>query len=92
MRKSSMAQQFITAPISPNPYITHTLNNMKMVKTMNDKRKNWTKKYHKIIQGIERMVNMKLQLQNIIKLAKKANIQVAEIEVMILQASYNHRT
>ena len=55
---------------------------------MNDKRKNWTKKYHKIIQGIERMVNMKLQLQNIIKLAEKANTQVAEIEVMILQASY----
>jgi len=90
MRKSSMAQQFITAPISPNLYITYTLNNMKLVKTMNDKRKNWTKKYHKIIQG--RMVNMKLQLQNIIKLAEKANIQVAEIEVMILQASYNHRT
>jgi len=39
MRKSSMAQQFITAPTLPNPYVTCTLNNMKLVKTMNDKKK-----------------------------------------------------
>ena len=34
-----MAQQFITAPTLPNPYVTCTLNNMKLVKTMNDKKK-----------------------------------------------------
>ena len=44
-----MAQQFITAPIFPNLYIIYTLNNMELVKTMNDKRKYWIKKYHKII-------------------------------------------
>lgn len=44
-----MAQQFSTAPTSPNLYITRTLNNMDLVKTMNNKQKNWTKKYHKII-------------------------------------------
>ena len=48
-----MARQFITAPTSPNPYITCTLNNMELVKTMNKERKDWTKKYHKIIQEIE---------------------------------------
>jgi len=32
------------------------------------------KKYYKIIQGIERMVNMQIQLQNIMKLAEEANI------------------
>ena len=46
------------------------------------------KKYHKIIQGIERMVDVQLQLQNIIKLAEEANTQIAEIEVTILQAYY----
>ena len=45
------------------------------------------KKYHKIIQGI---VDMQLQLQNTIKLAEEANIQITEIEPIILQASNNY--
>jgi len=47
---------------------------MNLVKTMNQEKKDWTKKYHKIIQGIEWMVDVQVQLQNIIKLAEKANI------------------
>ena len=31
-----MAQQFTTTPNSPNPYYTHTLNNMDLIKTMNN--------------------------------------------------------
>jgi len=69
-----MTQQFITAPTSPNLYVTHTLNNMNLVKTINDKKKDWTKKYHKIIWGIEKMVN----------------VQITEIESTILQASNNY--
>ena len=86
-----MAQQFITASTLPNSYITYILDNMKLAKTMNKERKDWTKKYHKIIWGIEWMVNVQLQLQNIIKLAEEANTQVAEIETTIFQASYNYR-
>ena len=44
-----MAQQFTTTPTLPNPYVTYTLNNIELVKTMNNERKNWMKKYHKII-------------------------------------------
>ena len=44
-----MAQQFITASTLPNSYITYILDNMKLAKTMNKERKDWTKKYHKII-------------------------------------------
>ena len=44
-----MAQQFTTAPTSPNLYVIHTLNNMELVKIINKKRKDWTKKYYKII-------------------------------------------
>ena len=84
-----MAQQFRTAPTSPNPYTTYTLNNMNLVKTINEEKKNWTKKYHKVIQGIKRMVNVQMQLQNIMKLAEEANTQIVEIKSTILQPSDN---
>ena len=38
------------------------------------------------------MVNMQLQLQDIIKLAEEAKIQIAEIEVIVLQVSHNYQT
>ena len=87
-----MAQQFTTTPISPNPYVTYTLNNMNLVNTITQERKDQMKKYYKIIREIEQIVNMQLQVQNIIKLAEKANTQIAEIEMTILQASHNYRT
>ena len=37
------------------------------------------------------MVDIQLQLQNIIKIAEEANIQIAEIEATILQASHNYQ-
>ena len=86
-----MAQQFFTAPISPNPYIFCTINNIDLIKTLNKKKQNWTKKYHKIIQGIETMANIQLQIQNIFKLVKVTNTQIAEIETTILQASNTHK-
>ena len=86
-----MAQQFTTAPTSPNPYVTYTLNNMNLIKTINDEKKDWTQKYHKVIQGIERMVDMQVQLQNIMKLAEEANIQITEIKFTILQTSNNYQ-
>ena len=36
------------------------------------------------------MVDVQLQFQNIIKLTKEANTQIAEIEMTILQASHNY--
>ena len=85
-----MAQQFITAPTSPSPYIICIFNNINLVKTINNKKKNQTKKYYKIMQGIERMINVQIQLQNIVKLAEEANTQIAKIESTILQASNNY--
>jgi len=38
------------------------------------------------------MADIQLQLQNIIKLAEVANIQLAEIKMMVLQASDTYRT
>jgi len=42
---------------------------MDLIMTSNKKKKDWTKKYYKIIQELETMVDVQLQLQNIIKLA-----------------------
>ena len=64
---------------------------MNLVKTINEEKKDWMKKYHKIIQEIKRMVNVQMQLQNIVKLVEEANIQIAEIESKILQASNNYQ-
>ena len=58
---------------------------------MRDK-KDWTKKYHKIIQEIKRILEVQIQPQNIVKLVEEANTQVVEIENTILQASNNYRT
>ena len=38
------------------------------------------------------MANIQIQLQNIIKLAKVVNVQLAEIRTMILQVSNNYKT
>ena len=38
------------------------------------------------------IADIQLQLQNIIKLAEVANIQLAEIKIMVLQASDTYRT
>ena len=38
------------------------------------------------------MANIQLQLQNIIKLAEVVNTQLAEIKIMVLQASNTYRT
>ena len=44
-----MAQQFITASTSPDPYVAYIVNNIDLIITLNNERKDWTKKYHKII-------------------------------------------
>jgi len=53
---------------------------------------NWTKIYHKLLQGIETMINVQKQVQNIIKLAEKTNLIIIEIEGTILKASNNYQT
>jgi len=87
-----MAQQFTTTSISFNPYISCIVNNIDLITTLNNKRKDWTKKYYKIIKEIKTIANIQIQLQNIVKLVKVANMQLAEIETTILQESGEYRT
>ena len=48
----------VTAPTSPNPYITKKLNNMDEARMMKAERDDWTRTYHKILKGLEVMIDM----------------------------------
>ena len=45
---------------------------------LNKEKKNWTKKYHKKIQGLETIADIQLQTQNIIKLV---NIETTLLQI-----------
>jgi len=49
---------FATAPSFLNPYVLQIVNNHDLIVTLNREKKDWTKKYYKIIQGLETMVNI----------------------------------
>jgi len=57
-----MSYQFVTTSTSPNLYITCIVNNINLIMTLNREKKDWMKKYHKIIQGPETMADIQLQL------------------------------
>ena len=49
---------YTTAPTSPNPYISKRLNNMDQAQVMKKEREDWTRLYHKILKGIEAMIDV----------------------------------
>jgi len=51
---------------------------------------NWTKIYYKLLQGIETMIDIQKQVQNIIKLVEETNTTIMEMKGTILKASNNH--
>ena len=57
-----MSYQFATAPTSSNPYIAHIVNNIDLIMILNKEKKDWMKKYHKIIQGLETIADIKTTL------------------------------
>jgi len=87
-----MSYQFATAPTFSNSYITCIISNMNLIMILNKEKKDWTKKYHRIIQGLETMANIWLQVQNIVKLANIANNQLANIKTTLLQTGEIHKT
>ena len=82
----------MTAPTSPNPYITRKLNNIDEAKAFKKKRDDWTRLYHKTLKGIEVMIDVQRQVQDMIKIVGEANITITEMEDTILKASINNWT
>jgi len=58
---------------------------MDIIVTLDHKKKDWTRKYHKMIQRFETMANIQLQIQNLVKLADVANNQLEDIKTILLQ-------
>jgi len=80
----------VTASISSNPYITRKLNNMNEAKMMKDESKNWIKTYHKMLKGLEVMIDVQKQIKDMTKIAAEANMMITEMEDSILKASINN--
>ena len=83
---------FVTAPTSPNPYISRRLNNMDQAQVMKKEREDWSRLYHKTLKGIEAMIDVQRMLKDMKKIAEETSTTVMEMEGTILTASINNRT
>ena len=82
---------YTTAPTSPNPYISRKLNNIDQAQVMKRERENWTRLYHKILKGIETMIDIQRMVKDLKKIAEEMSITVMEMEEAILTASINNQ-
>ena len=80
----------VTAPTSPIPYITKKLNNMDEARMMKAERDDWTRTYHKILKGLEVMIDMQKQIKEMLNIAVEMNTTMMEMEDSILTASINN--
>jgi len=87
---SQTTNNYLTAPTSSNLYITRRLN-MDEAKMMKAERNNWTRTYHKILKGLEVMINMQKQIKNMLKIVAETNMMITEMEDSILKASINNQ-
>ena len=83
---------YATAPVSPNPYISRKLNNMDQVQVMKKEREDWSRLYHKTLKGIEAMIDVQRIVKDIKKMVEEMNMMIIEIERTILTASINNQT
>jgi len=59
---------------------------------MKKERKDWTRLYHKMLKGLETMINIQKMVKDINRLAEEANTTITEVEGSVLKASINNRT
>ena len=83
---------FVTAPTFPNLYISRKLNNMDQAHIMKREREDWMRLYHKMLKGIEVMIDVQRMLKDMKKIAEEMSTTVAEMEGTILTASTNNQT
>ena len=88
---SYQTTNYLTTPTFPNPYITRKLNNMEEARMMKNKRNNWTKTYYKMLKGLEVMIDVQKQIENMMKIATETNMMITEMKDSILKASINNQ-
>ena len=65
---------------------------MDQAQVMKKEREDWMRTYHKILKGIEIMIDVQRMLKDIKRMAEEANTTIIEVEGSILTASVNNRT
>ena len=78
------------APTFSNPYISKKLNNMDWAQVMKREREDWSRLYHKMLKGLEMMIDVQRMVKDIKKLAEEANTMIMEVEGSVLMASINN--
>ena len=58
---------------------------------MKREREDWTRLYHKILKGLETMIDIQRIVKNIKKMVEEANTMITEVEGSVLTASINNR-
>ena len=88
---SSQNNNYTTASASPNPYILRKLNNMDQAQVMKREREDWMRLYHKILKGIEAMINVQRMVKDLKKIVEEINTMITEMEGTTLMASINNQ-
>ena len=83
---------YVTAPAFPNLYITRKLNNMDEAKAFKKEWDDWIRLYHKMLKGIEVIIDIQKKVQDMIKTVGETHTTIIEIEQIILQVSINNWT
>jgi len=81
---------YVTAPGSPNPYISRQLNNIDLAQVMKKEREDWMRLYQKTLKGLEIIINIQKMVKDIKKLTEEVNMTLTEVEETILATSINN--
>jgi len=65
---------------------------MDQAQVMKREREDWTRLYHKMLKGIEAMIDVQRMIKDIKKMAEETSTIVTEMEGTILTASVNNQT
>ena len=64
---------------------------MDQAQVMKREREGWLRLYHKMLKGLETMIDIQRMVKDIKKLAEEANTTITEVKELILTASINNR-
>ena len=64
---------------------------MEEARLLKKEQDDWTKLYHKTLQGLEAMIDVQRQVKDIIKMVEETNTTITEMEGVILKASIHNQ-
>jgi len=64
---------------------------MDQAQIMKREREDWSRLYHKMLKGLETMIDVQRWVKDIKKLVEEANTMITEVEESVLTASINNQ-